>query len=114
MIRKLWPGIGFNIAAAAFGLAMLHRLPERVASHWGLHGEVNGYSSRLAIVLLVPVMALVLTVVLAYAPRLDPKRRNFPLHAGAYWAVTNTLLVFLAGTHVLLIGFNLGWHMNMS
>lgn len=114
MIRKLWPGVLANLGAAAFGFTMLNRLPRRVASHWDLHGEVNGYSSRLVVVLLVPMVALLMAVVLAYAPRLDPKRRNFPLHAGAYWVVTNTILVFLAAVHVVIIGFNLGWHINMN
>ena len=114
MIRKLWPGIVLNIAAAIFGFAVLNRLPERVASHWGIHGEVNGYSSRLALVLIVPVMALVMAIVLAYAPQLDPKRRNFPMHAGAYWVVTNAVLALLAAMHVLLIGFNLGWPIDLN
>jgi uncharacterized membrane protein len=90
MIRKLWPGIVLDMAAAVFGFAVLNRLPERVASHWGIHGEVNGYSSRMVIVLLVPIMSLVMAIVLAYAPTLDPKRRNFPMHAGSYWVVTSS------------------------
>lgn len=114
MIRKLWPGLLCNVIAAAFGLAMLDRLPLRVASHWGARGEVNGYSSRWSLVLIVPLLALVMAIVLAYAPQLDPKRRNFPMHAGAYWVVTNAVLVFLAVIHVVLIGFNLGWVMNMN
>ncbi len=113
MIKKLWPGIVLNLAAAIFGFAVLHRLPERVASHWGIHGEVNGYSPRIVIVLLVPLLSLVIAVVLAFAPQLDPKRRNFPMHAGAYWVVTNTVLAFLAAFHVVLIGFNLGWSINI-
>jgi uncharacterized membrane protein len=103
-----------NLAAGAFGLAMMNRLPVRVASHWDLHGAVNGYSSRLALVLLVPLMSVVMAVVLAYVPQLDPKRRNFPLHAGAYWVVTNVILGFLALVHVVLIGINLGWQINLE
>jgi uncharacterized membrane protein len=114
MIRKLWPGILANLLAAAYGLAMLHRLPERVASHWGAHGEVNGCSSRLVLILMVPLISLVTAVLLAYAPRLDPKRRNFPMHADSYWVVTNAVLVFLAATHVMLIGFNLGWKLDIN
>lgn len=114
MIRKLWPGIVLTLAAALFGFAMLHRLPERVASHWGANGEVNGYSPRLVVLLLVPLMSLVTAIVLAYAPTLDPRRRNFPLHAGAYWIVTNAVLIFLAAIHVMLVGFNLGWPIDIN
>jgi uncharacterized membrane protein len=114
MIRKLWPGLLANLAAAIFGFAMVSRLPERVASHWGLHGEVNGWTSRTVLVLLTPTLALVMAVVLSIAPRLDPKRRNFPLHAGAYWVVTNAILGFLAGVHVIIVGYNLGWPVNIG
>lgn len=114
MIRKLWPGILLNLAATLFGFAMLGRLPERVASHWGINGQVNGWTSRTLLVLLTPALALVLALVLSIAPRLDPKRRNFPLHAGAYWVVTNAILGFLAALHVIIIGYNLGWLFNIA
>jgi uncharacterized membrane protein len=114
MIRKLWPGILLNLAAALFGFAMRGRLPERVATHWNLHGEVNGWSSRTALLLMVPGLALVMAGVLSIAPRLDPKRRNFPLHAGAYWVVTNTILGVLALMQVGIIGYNLGWSVHLE
>jgi uncharacterized membrane protein len=114
MIRKLWPGILLNLAAAVFGWAVWSQLPERVATHWGLHGQVNGWSSRTVSVVLLPAIALVMAGVLSIAPRLDPKRRNFPLHAGAYWVVTNAILGFLALMHVATIGYNLGWPMNLA
>jgi uncharacterized membrane protein len=100
MIRKLW--------------TVRSRLPERVATHWGLHGQVNGWSSRTMVVILLPALALVMAGVLSIAPRLDPKRRNFPLHADAYWVVTNAILGLLALTHVATIGYNLGWPMNLA
>jgi uncharacterized membrane protein len=114
MIRKLWPGILLNVIAFGFGMAMLTHLPERVASHWDAHGQVNGWMSRGSLVLMVPIVALVMAAVLAIAPRLDPKRRNFPLHAGSYWVVTNAVLAFLAAVQVLVIGYNLGWQFNFA
>lgn len=114
MSRRLWPGMLLNVAAALFGFAMFHRLPEHVASHWGLHGQVNGWTSRTVLVLLTPAVALVMALVLSIAPRLDPKRRNFPLHADAYWVVTNAILGLLAALHVVIIGYNLGWPINIA
>lgn len=108
-MRKLWPGLLASAAATGFALWALPHLPERVASHWDMQGAVNGTMSRLWLVLLVPLFAIALAGAFVIAPRLDPKRRNFPLHAGAYWMVANTVMVFLAAVHVLVIGFNLGW-----
>ncbi|HEY3935256.1 MAG TPA: SdpI family protein [Gemmatimonadales bacterium] len=114
MIRKLWPGIALNLLALAFGLTMVDRLPARVASHWGMNGEVNGWMSRGKLVAFMPAMALVMAVILSIAPRLDPERRNFPLHAGAYWIVTNAVLGLLAVVDVLIVGFNLGWKIDIG
>ncbi len=113
-MRKLWPGVLANLAAGIFGVAVMSRLPDRVASHWNMQGEVNGTMSRTGVVLFMPALALVMAVILNYAPRLDPKRRNFPLHAEAYWMVMNTILVFLAVMHVAIIGYNLGWPLHLQ
>ncbi len=114
MIRKLWPGLLAVAAAAAFGFVNASHLPARVASHWDLHGQVNGWMSRTLLLLLLPVMAIAMTGILLIAPHLDPKRRNFPLHAGAYWIVSNGVLILLAAVHVFTIGYNLGWPVNIS
>src|SRR3990172_5078846 len=108
-MRKLWPGLLASAAAALFAALSWPRLPERVASHWDLHGAVDGTTSRFWLVLMPPVIAVVLAGILTIAPKIDPKRRNFPLHAGAYWVVANAILLFLALVHVLVIGYNLGW-----
>jgi uncharacterized membrane protein len=113
-MRKLWPGLLANVAATLFAVRSYSRLPERVASHWDMNGAVNGTMSRFWLVLLMPVLAVVLAASLTIAPKLDPKRRNFPLHAGAYWVVTNAVLLFLALVHVLVIGYNLGWPIQLQ
>ncbi len=113
-MRKLWPGILLVLGAAAFGGAMWSRLPLRVASHWSASGQVNGWTSRTALVVMLPAIALVMAMVLRYVPQLDPKRRNFPLHAPAYWLVANVLLGFLAVIHVAIIGYNLGWIVSLN
>jgi uncharacterized membrane protein len=113
-MRKLWPGLFVMALATAFGFWALPQLPEQVASHWGLDGAVNGTTTRLVLVVLVPLLGFAMAGVLTIAPHLDPKRRNFPMHAGSYWLVTNLLLVFLAFLHVLVIGFNLGWPIHLQ
>jgi immunity protein, SdpI family len=113
-MRKLWPGVLLVLVAAAFGGVMWHHLPLRVASHWNASGQVNGWTSRTALVILLPAVALVMAVVLRYVPQIDPKRRNFPLHAPAYWLVVNVLLGFLAVLHVAIIGYNLGWSLSIN
>lgn len=114
MVRKLWPGIAAILAAAAFGAREASRLPARVPSHWDIHGNVNGYMPRTAYLVAIPILGLVTALILAIAPRLDPKRRNFPLHAGSYWVVANTVVILLAALHVVTIGYSLGWPIDIN
>lgn len=106
---KLWPGVIAIIAAAVFGIVNIERLPEKVATHWNLAGQADGWSGRGTAVYLLPGIALLIAVMLAYFPRLDPKRANFELHAGAWWLLGNAVLVFLAALHLFVIGTALGW-----
>ena len=113
-MRKLWPGLLASAAATLFAVLSWPRLPAEVASHWDIHGAVNGTMSRLWLVLMMPILAVALAGILTIAPKVDPKRRNFPLHAGAYWVVANAVLLFLALVHVLVVGYNLGWPIELQ
>ena len=113
-MRKLWPGLLASAAATLFAVLSWPRLPERVASHWDIDGAVNGTMPRFWLVLMMPILAVALAGILTIAPKVDPKRRNFPLHAGAYWVVANAVLLFLALVHVLVIGYNLGWPIQLQ
>ena len=113
-MRKLWPGLLASAGATFFAVVSWPRLPERVASHWNVHGVVDGTTSRIWLVAMMPILALALAGILTIAPKIDPKRRNFPLHASAYWVVANAVLFFLALVHVFLVGFNLGWPIDLQ
>ncbi|HRP07472.1 MAG TPA: SdpI family protein, partial [Gemmatimonadales bacterium] len=97
------------IAAGVFGIISMDRLPEQVATHWNFSGQADGWSGRGTAVFLLPGIGLVLAVLLAVFPRLDPKRANFELHAAAWWLLGNAVLVFMAVLHLFVIGNGLGW-----
>lgn len=71
--------------AIMWGLALLpfllvalcwSRLPETVPTHWGLDGQVNGWSPRWALWGLCAI-APALSLGMQLLPRLDPKRENY-------------------------------------
>lgn len=111
---RLWPGVLAVAAAAVFGALNFERLPEQVATHWNLAGEADGWSRRTTAVWLLPGIAMVLAVVLAYAPRIDPKRENVTLHVDAWWLLANAVLIFLAVLHIFSLGNALGWPIPVS
>ncbi len=113
-MRKMVPALIALAATTAFSVWAYFRLPARVVTHWNMSGQPDGWSSPLLAAALIPaIMALLVPVFLAL-PRIDPLRKNYELHASTYWAIVNTLLLFMAGVQALTIGANLGWRVRIE
>lgn len=98
------------IVAMLIGGALAYPwLPERVPSHWNIHGEVDGTSSRLVAVALTPALALALWLLLLWLPRIDPLRASYAAFASTYRLFVNVLVLFLAGVHAVVLCAALGW-----
>lgn len=78
------------------GAAAWSHVPERMPTHWNMHGEVDGYGGRFAGLLLVPLLAVGLYFLLLFIPRLDPAYQNYAQFAGTYLALRFATLLFLA------------------
>ena len=61
------------LAAAAYFAAYPH-LPESIPLHWNIHGAVDGYGPRYALLLLGPGLMLSEMALFVLLPRLSPKR----------------------------------------
>jgi uncharacterized membrane protein len=58
-MRK-WLPLVFIAAITAFSIAVFNRLPERMAIHWGMSGQPDGYGSRWFGAFMLPVVTLAL------------------------------------------------------
>lgn len=79
-------------------------IPEgaQIPVHWNLQGEVDRYGSKEEALLFVPVIALGITFLMWFLPRLDPRRANIEA-SGKFWnAATIGVVAFLAYMHTLL------------
>ena len=63
------------ILAAPFCVAALlwNKLPDRMAIHWGLNGQVDGYAGKPLASLLLPCVNVAITVLIMILPHFDPK-----------------------------------------
>ena len=59
------------------GLLLWDKLPEQIPTHWGINGEVDGWSSKAMAVFGLPALMLVLQWVCFIACTADPKYRNY-------------------------------------
>jgi uncharacterized membrane protein len=107
-MRKRW--LGFVVAALAALLSVwaYPQLPPRIATHWNIAGQPNGYSSRAFAALLLPLMILGVALLFQVLPKLDPRRDNYAKFADTYWLLANSATVFLLAVHGVVIAHGLG------
>jgi len=111
-MRKLLPGLLGLLIAAGFSFWAYAQLPARVATHWGIDGRADGWSSPLLASLLIPAVGLVLALIFLALPKIDPRREAYQEPRSPYWIVSNAVLVLLVIVHSLVLGHALGWVIN--
>ena len=58
------------------GLLLWDRLPEKMATHWGFNGAVDGFSSKPFAVFAMPLITLAVHWICVIVTAVDPKNRN--------------------------------------
>src|SRR5712692_9274253 len=113
-MRSRWLGPLLAAVALALSLWAYPHLPERIATHWNVRGQPNGYSSRTVAVLMAPLLMLAVSLLFRVLPRLDPRGANYAKFIVMYWLLANTVVVFLLGVHALLLAQGVGLPVRMT
>jgi uncharacterized membrane protein len=114
MMRSPRLGYWVVLVAAVVSLLVYPRLPPRVAMHWSLAGQPNGYSPTWLAVILLPLMILAMRGLAGVLPRIDPKGANYQRFAGTYWLILNGVMLFLGLVHLAVLGYGLGAPVRMD
>lgn len=101
----------FAISAWAWG-----QLPAdaRVPTHWNARGQVDGYADKPIGLLLLPGLSILVVVLFAVVPRVDPRRANILRSGRAYNAVRIGTLLFFLAIHVAAVFSALGRSVDMA
>lgn len=89
------------------------RLPERMVVHWGPSFRPDGWGSRSS-VLVMPGVALGIRLLLPLLRHLDPWRERYVSWEPTFWLVVNLVVLLLAVVEVAVVGYNLGWPVDMQ
>jgi len=92
-----WLEAALLIAPFLVLIAYWNEFPQRVAIHWNLQGEINGWASKEFGLLLAPLLSLGLVLLLRFVPRLDPKLRHHLNETDRMVTVLQILRLALAG-----------------
>lgn len=94
--------IAVMVAISIFGAA--HIPPDaKLPSHWNIHGDVDGYASRNALLVFLPLLAFAASAIFAAVPYVDPRKENLKRSAGLYYACWFGVVSLFASLHALVI-----------
>lgn len=97
------------IILATVGVSLLAypKLPERMASHWGPSGQVDGWMEKSVCVWLMPAIMTAQTGLFFMILLIDPLRKNIEKFFGYYAGFMIILNLFLLAVHSWIILWNL-------
>ncbi|HAH11704.1 MAG TPA: hypothetical protein DCL54_05835 [Alphaproteobacteria bacterium] len=83
-------------------------VPDRVPVHFGIDGRPDRYGSKWEALATVPIVALLVGLLMALVPLIDPRRQNLTTSGTFYYAVWIGVLAVISLTHAALIVAALG------
>ena len=94
------------------GLFFWNRLPDRMATHFGINNEADGFSSKAVAVFGIPLFCLVLLWLGAFITSKDPRKQNISpkMFSFVLWLVP-IISLFGAAT---IYPYNLGYQMDIT
>ena len=89
------------------GVIFWNRLPDQIATHWGVDGVANGWSSKEFAVFGTPCMLTVIQIIMLFIVLNDPKRKNIhykPMGI-VFWIVPVISLAVSGVVYAAALGF---------
>ena len=97
-----------GVVALAAAIWAYPQLPPRVATHWNIHGEADGYSGRFVGAFVMPLAILAIAGLTQVLSKIDPKRANYPKFLDTYWLLINAILIFMGVVYLAVLGNAIG------
>lgn len=93
------------LASLAVSLWAWGQIPdgEQIPIHWGVNGQPNGWAPKPVGLLLVPGMILVIGIVFAAIPYLDPRRDHQERSTTARLWIMGAVLIVMGAVHVAAV-----------
>ena len=115
-LMRMMQLIGLALVALSFLTAAYFypQVPDRMASHWNLQGQADGYTNKDFGVFAIPVVSLALFVLLVLLPKLDPLKKNYAAFQKEYDTFVTMLVGFFYYLYLLSIAYNVGYAFDFS
>jgi uncharacterized membrane protein len=101
------------IASFAMSAFFYPLLPNQMASHWNIKGDVDGYLSKFWALFLMPIISLILFLFFILIPKIDPLRENIGKFIKYYHGFIIVLILFLYYLYYVTLILNIGFKFNI-
>jgi|SRR5579862_316236 len=92
--RLRWLPAIVVVVTVLYTISVYPSLPERMATHWGIDGRPNGWSPRVFGAWLLPSIMVLMGLLFAVLPKIDPKKANYDKFGVAYHVLVTAILAF--------------------
>lgn len=106
--------IGIIVLSFAIGLYFYPQMSDKVASHWDVEGNANGYMSKFWGLFLMPIISVGIFLFFLLLPKIDPLKKNIDKFRKYFDYFILLFISFLFYLFLLTIFWNLGWRFNMA
>jgi len=101
------------LASFAIAFYIYPQMPDLMASHWDINGEVNGYMPKFWGIFLMPLLSLGFFALFLALPRIDPLKANIAKFRKYFDVFIFVLLMFLLYIYLLTIMWTFGFRFDM-
>ena len=113
MNKHVFP-LGITLLTLVAWLIALPHLPATMPIHWGANGEADGFATKInAMILTVGIMVLIYFII-AFVPRIDPRKENYKYFSKTYNIVLNAVLLLFFFVNMSTILQGLGYNVPMA
>ncbi len=106
--------LGIIILSFIIGAYFYPQMPDRVASHWNVRGEVDGYMSKFWGLFLMPIVSIGLLLLFILIPKVDPLKENIEKFRKYFDDFMVLMIIFLFYIYVLTLVWNIGLRFDMG
>ena len=102
------------IISFAVGIYLYPQMPNKMASHWNIKGQVDGYMSKFWGLFLMPFISIGLFLLFVLIPRIDPLKENIEKFRKYFDTFIILVILFLFYLYLLTIFWNTGMRFSMT
>lgn len=102
------------IISFGLGAYFYHQMPEQMASHWNIKGEVDGYMGKFWGVFLMPIVLLGIYLMFLLIPKIDPLKENYKKFRKYFDGFIFAISLFLFYIYGISIAWNLGYRFDIN